>query len=171
MGEYVSIDNRLEWRRAKVIVAGLDIGAVGSKVVFLMDGKPFAFSHVPTLMPKESSLKALNAVLTKTGLTLENIHCVVATGRGGSQVPFAHRKITEISCAAAGAIHLWGSSVRTVLDGGGQSCRVIHCTEKGRVTDFLWNDKCAVGIGRAIETFAYLSKKEFSEIENTLLPI
>jgi len=56
--------------------------------------------------------------------------------------------------------------VRTVLDAGGQSCRVIHCTEKGRATGFLWNDKCAAGIGRSMESFAHLVKKEVTEIGN-----
>jgi predicted CoA-substrate-specific enzyme activase len=54
--------------------------------------------------------------------------------------------------------------VRTVLDAGGQSCKVIHCTGKGRATAFLWNDKCAAGIGRSIEGFADLVKKEITEI-------
>jgi activator of 2-hydroxyglutaryl-CoA dehydratase len=56
-----------------------------------------------------------------------------------------------------------------VLDAGGQSCKVIHCTEKGRVTAFLWNDKCAAGIGRSVETFADLVKKEVTEIGNIAL--
>jgi benzoyl-CoA reductase subunit A len=56
-----------------------------------------------------------------------------------------------------------------VLDAGGQSCKVIHCTEKGRATAFLWNDKCAAGIGRSMEVFADLVKKEVTEIGNIAL--
>jgi len=59
--------------------------------------------------------------------------------------------------------------VRTVLDAGGQGCKVIHCTQKGRATAFLWNDKCAAGIGRSMETFADLVKKEVTEIGNIAL--
>jgi benzoyl-CoA reductase subunit A len=59
--------------------------------------------------------------------------------------------------------------VRTVLDAGGESCKVIHCTEKGRATSFLWNDKCAAGIGRYMETFADLVQKEVAEIGNIAL--
>ncbi len=107
--------------------------------------------------------------LAKTHLRLEDIHYQVATGRGRTQVPFAHKTISEIACGAAGAVHIWGPSVRTVLDVGGQSCKVIHCTEKGRATSFLWNDKCAAGIGRSMETFADLVKKEVTEIGNVTL--
>ncbi len=112
---------------------------------------------------------ASNAALAKTDLTLENIHYLVGTGRGRTQVPFARETISEIACGAAGAVHIWGPSVRTVLDAGGQSCKVIHCTEKGRATAFLWNDKCAAGIGRSMETFADLVQKEVTEIGNIAL--
>jgi predicted CoA-substrate-specific enzyme activase len=164
MSESASVREQLDWTRAKVIVAGVDIGAVSSKAVILLDGQPYAFSQVATLTPKESALRVINAALDKTHLKLENIHYTVATGRGRTQIPFARRTITEIACGAAGAVHIWGPSVRTVLDAGGQSCKVIHCTERGRATSFLWNDKCAAGIGRSMEAFADLVKKDLTEI-------
>ncbi|MFH1350456.1 MAG: acyl-CoA dehydratase activase [Pseudomonadota bacterium] len=169
MSEYASINEELDWTRAKRIVAGIDSGAVSSKAVILLDGQPYAFSHVRTRTPKESAFSAINAALAKTHLKLENIHYLVATGRGRTQVPFARETITEIACGAAGAVHIWGPSVRTVLDAGGQSCKVSHCSEKGRATAFLWNDKCAAGIGRSMEAFADLVKKEVTEIGNIAL--
>jgi len=168
--EYASMNEHLDWTRAKVIVAGVDIGAVSSKAVILLDGQPYAFSQVRTRTPKESAFKAINAALAKTQLKLENIQYIVGTGRGRTQVPFARKTISEIACGAAGAVHIWGPSVRTVLDAGGQSCKVIHCTEKGRATAFLWNDKCAAGIGRSMEAFADLVKKEVTEVGNIALP-
>ncbi len=167
--EYTSMNEQLDWKKAKVIVAGIDVGAVSSKAMILLDGQPYSVSQVPTRTPKESALKAINAALAKTRLTLENIQYVVGAGRGRRQVPFARRTISEIACGAAGAVHIWGPSVRTVLDAGGQSCRVIHCTDKGRATAFLWNDKCAAGIGRSMETFADLVKKDVTEIGDIAL--
>ena len=167
--EYASMDEQRDWKKAQVIVAGIDVGAVSSKVMILVDGQPYAVSQVATRTPKESAFKAMNAALAKTDLTLENIQYRVGTGCGRTQVEFAHKTISEIACGAAGAVHIWGPSVRTVLDAGGQSCKVIHCTEKGRATAFLWNDKCAAGIGRSIETFADLVKKDLTEIGNIAL--
>jgi len=167
--EYASMNERLDLKKAKAIVAGVDVGAVSSKAVILLDGQPYAVSQVTTRTPKESAVKAMNAALNKTSLTLENIQYVVGTGRGRRQVPFARKTISEIACGAAGAVHIWGPSVRTVLDAGGQSCKVIHCTEKGRATAFLWNDKCAAGIGRSMETFADLVKKDVTEIGDIAL--
>jgi predicted CoA-substrate-specific enzyme activase len=169
MSEYATVNEELDWTKAKVIAAGVDSGAVSSKAVILLDGKPYAFSHVKTRTPKESAFAAINAALAKSSLTLENIHYIVATGRGRTQVPFARETITEIACGAAGAVQIWGPSVRTVLDAGGESCRAIHCTEKGRATAFLWNDKCAAGIGRYMETFADLVNKDVTEIGDIAL--
>jgi predicted CoA-substrate-specific enzyme activase len=39
---------------------------------------------------------------------------------------------------------------------GGQDCKAIHCDERGKVTAFLMNDKCAAGTGRGMEVFADL---------------
>jgi predicted CoA-substrate-specific enzyme activase len=167
--EYASINEQLDWKKALVIAAGVDVGAVSSKALILLDEQLYAFSQVRTRTPRESAFRAINAALAKTHLKLENIHYIVGTGRGRTQVPFARKTVTEIACGAAGAVHIWGSSVRTVLDAGGQSCRVVHCTEKGRATAFLWNDKCAAGIGRSMESFSGLVKKEVTEIGKVAL--
>ena len=169
MSDHASINDQLDWKGAKVITAGVDIGAVSSKAAILLDGQPYAFSQVITRTPKESAFKAINAALAETGLKLENIHYIVATGRGRTQAPFARKTVSEIACGAAGTVRMWGASVRTVLDAGGQSCKVIHCTEKGRATSFLWNDKCAAGIGRSMEAFADLVKKDLTEAGNIAL--
>jgi len=44
----------------------------------------------------------------------------------------------------------------SILDMGGQDCKAIHCDSKGKVTNFLMNDKCAAGTGRGMEVFADL---------------
>ncbi len=169
MSEYASMNRRVDSRKAKRIVAGVDIGAVSSKAMILLDAQPYAWAHVTTRTPKESAVRAISEALSQTNLKLEDIHTIVATGRGRTQVPFAHKAVSEIACGAAGAVHIWGPSVRTVLDAGGQSCRVIHCTEKGRATAFLWNDKCAAGIGRSMEYFAGLVRKDVTKIGNISL--
>jgi len=68
MSEYASMNEQLDWTRAKMIVAGVDIGAVSSKAVILLDGQPYVLSRVTTRAPKESALRAINAVLAQTDL-------------------------------------------------------------------------------------------------------
>ena len=38
--EYVSIKQNMDWKKAKVIAAGVDIGAMNSKAMILLDGQP-----------------------------------------------------------------------------------------------------------------------------------
>ncbi|MBU1349423.1 benzoyl-CoA reductase, bzd-type, subunit Q, partial [Patescibacteria group bacterium] len=91
-----------------------------------------------------------------TGLKIDGLQNTVGTGYGRVNVPFAKRSITETACHARGANWMYGSSVRTVLDVGGQDCKAIRCDEKGKVTNFIMNDKCAAGTGRGMEVFADL---------------
>jgi predicted CoA-substrate-specific enzyme activase len=89
-----------------------------------------------------------------TGLALKNVHYTVGTGYGRVNVPFADKAVTEIACHARGANFMYGPSVRTVLDMGGQDCKAIRCDDRGKVEAFLMNDKCAAGTGRFLEMMA-----------------
>jgi predicted CoA-substrate-specific enzyme activase len=59
---------------------------------------------------------------------------------------------------------MYGSSVRTILDMGGQDCKAIRCDERGKVTNFLMNDKCAAGTGRGMEVFAELLQVPIEDV-------
>jgi bzd-type benzoyl-CoA reductase Q subunit len=89
-------------------------------------------------------------------MTEDRMDYCVGTGYGRVNVPMADRTVTEIACHARGANFIYGPDVRTVLDVGGQDIKAIQCDEKGRVTNFLMNDKCAAGTGRGMEVFADL---------------
>jgi benzoyl-CoA reductase subunit A len=94
----------------------------------------------------------------------ERMDYAVGTGYGRVNVPFADRSMTEIACHARGANFIYGSSVRTVLDVGGQDIKAIHCDDKGKVINFLMNDKCAAGTGRGMEVFSDLLGVPIAEI-------
>jgi len=66
---------------------------------------------------------------------------------------------------------MYGSTVRTILDMGGQDCKAIHCDEKGKVTNFLMNDKCAAGTGRGMEVFADLLAVSIEEVGELSLDV
>jgi predicted CoA-substrate-specific enzyme activase len=88
---------------------------------------------------------------------------ILATGFGRAVVPFAHGSATEISCHARGA-HWFVPGVSTILDMGGQDCKGIRVNDRGDVTNFVMNDKCAAGTGRFIEIIADLMKIPLSEV-------
>ncbi|MDA8337535.1 MAG: benzoyl-CoA reductase, bzd-type, subunit Q [Peptococcaceae bacterium] len=147
----------LDWRSAEIVAAGVDVGSVSSQAVIMADGELYAFASMRTGPDSPASAEnAFNWAIAGTGLTLPDVHCTVGTGYGRVNVPFAHKTVTEIACHARGANFIYGPAVKTVLDMGGQDCKAIRCDEKGRVTSFLMNDKCAAGTGRGMEVFADL---------------
>jgi len=135
----------------------VDVGSVSSQAVVTVDGKLFAYSNMRTGSDSPKSAEnAMDWALEDTGMTLNDIHYIVGTGYGRVNVPFANRTITEIACHARGGNFMYGNTVRTILDMGGQDCKAIQCDERGKVQNFLMNDKCAAGTGRGMEVFADL---------------
>jgi len=155
--EYRWHDEGMNWKDADIISAGVDIGSVSSQAAILLDGKLYAFSNQRTGSDSPKSANtAVNWAMEGTGMELKNIHYTVGTGYGRVNVPFADKAITEIACHARGGNMMFGPTVRTILDMGGQDCKAIRCNEKGKVEAFLMNDKCAAGTGRGMEVFADL---------------
>jgi bzd-type benzoyl-CoA reductase Q subunit len=170
--EYHSVMPGKEWKNAKILTAGVDVGSVGSKAVVMADGEVYSWSVMRTgSNSSDSAKKALDWAMQDTGLTLKNLNYIVGTGYGRVNVPMANRAITEIACHAKGANYIWGPTVRTVLDVGGQDVKAIRCDEKGKVVSFLMNDKCAAGTGRGMEVIADLLKIPIEEVGKVSLSV
>jgi bzd-type benzoyl-CoA reductase Q subunit len=147
----------LDWRWAQFIAVGIDVGSVSSQAVILADGQILAYSNMRTGSDSaHSARQALSFALHAVAMPQDRINCCIGTGYGRVNVPFAKRTLTEIACHARGANLIYGPEVRTVLDVGGQDIKCIQCDEKGKVTHFLMNDKCAAGTGRGMEVFCDL---------------
>jgi benzoyl-CoA reductase subunit A len=72
----------------------------------------------------------------------------VGTGYGRATLPFPKGQIrSEILCHGLGA-HALFPGTRTVLDIGGQDTKAIQVDERGIVSSFQMNDRCAAGCGR-----------------------
>jgi bzd-type benzoyl-CoA reductase Q subunit len=170
--EYNWHDENIDPKGADIISAGVDVGSVSSQAVVMVDGQLYAFSNMRTGSDSpDSARNAMNWALEDTGLTIENLHFTVGTGYGRVNVPFANKAITEIACHARGGNMMYGNTVRTILDMGGQDCKAIHCDEKGKVTNFLMNDKCAAGTGRGMEVFADLLSIPIEEVGELSLDV
>lgn len=162
-GDWVNPDIK-EWKDA-CITAGVDIGSTSTQAVIMADRELYAYASIRTgSSSKDSAVKAMQKVMDLTGIREENIAFTMGTGYGRVNVPFADKTITEISCHAKGANYIYGPTVRTILDMGGQDCKAIHCDEKGRVVSFMMNDKCAAGTGRGMEVIADLLGVPIGEI-------
>ena len=136
------------------ISAGVDIGSTASKAVILKDGEPAAQIVGPSSTnPKRTAREIYDKALEQAGAAADEVACVVGTGYGRTQVEFADRNISEITCHGRGAHHLCPTA-RTVIDIGGQDTKAIIVDTKGNLMDFVMNDKCAAGTGRFLEAMA-----------------
>ena len=155
----------VDWKNAQHVCAGIDVGSVSSQAVIMTDGQIFAYGNMRTGSDSpESARHALNFALESTEMPEDRIDYCVGTGYGRVNVPMADRTVTEIACHARGAHLIYGPEVRTILDVGGQDIKVIQCDERGKVADFLMNDKCAAGTGRGMEVFADLLGVSINEV-------
>ena len=170
--EYRRVFNDKKWKNKDIITAGVDVGSVGSKAAIMIDGDVYSYGVMRTgSNSPESASKVLNMALQDTGLRAEDLKYIVGTGYGRVNVPMANKAITEIACHAKGANYIWGPSVRTVLDVGGQDIKAIRIDETGRVLSFLMNDKCAAGTGRGMEVFADLLQIPIEQIGEVSLKV
>ena len=98
--------------------------------------------------------RAIDAVLENAGMKKEDVAFTLATGYGrNSLMNFADKQMSELSCHARGAYFLF-PDVHTVIDIGGQDCKVISVGPQGKVLDFQMNDKCSAGTGRFFEVMS-----------------
>jgi len=162
----------LSWEDASIISAGVDVGSVSTQAVIMLDGEIYCYSSMRTgSNSPDSANNAMDWALEGTGLSLDKIQYIVGTGYGRVNVPFAKRAITEIACHARGANFIYGPEIRTVLDMGGQDCKAIRCDQRGKVTAFLMNDKCAAGTGRGMEVFADLLQVHINDVGKMSLEV
>jgi benzoyl-CoA reductase subunit A len=153
--EEEGVSTGVDCKKATVVTAGVDVGAISSEAAIMCDGELAAYSIIRTgADSRASGQKALDKVLKAAGLEIGDVRKIVSTGYGRSNASFANKTMTEIACHVRGAHYMYGPTVRTVLDIGGQDTKAIKCDQYGNVVAFIMNDKCASGVGRGVETFA-----------------
>jgi len=147
-----------------LIAAGIDVGSTTTKAVVLVDGEWRGEALLPTgTNNRASAEEALAGALARAGVSREKVERIVATGYGRANIPFADKQVTEISCHGRGA-HASFPPARTVIDVGGQDSKVIRLDGRGRVVDFVMNDKCAAGTGRFLEVMARALETDLLEM-------
>ncbi|KMT22703.1 acyl-CoA dehydratase activase [Clostridium cylindrosporum] len=140
---------------------GIDIGSTSCKVIVLKNEEIIHKIIKPTGWSSVETANSVKDELEEMGINKDNAY-FVSTGYGRVSVPFADKKITEITCHGVGAAHMFGED-GVVLDIGGQDTKVITI-EGGKVQDFLMNDKCSAGTGRFLEVMANILGLDIIEL-------
>ena len=127
--------------------AGIDIGSRTIKLV-VAEGREIVASFLTdtTHDPLEQCKKLMEQT---------SFEKILATGYGRHcfETEFDVRTVTEIKAFARGAKALF-PSCRTILDIGGQDTKAIALDERGSVSKFEMNDRCAAGTGMFLEIIA-----------------
>lgn len=132
-----------------MLVAGVDVGSTQTKGVVMDDDRRILGRGITDTGARlsEAGDTAFRLALEDAGVARDDIDFVIGTGYGRFRVEFGDAQVTEISCHARGAAHLFPGT-RTVLDVGGQDTKAIKVGKDGEVLDFCMNDKCSAGTGR-----------------------
>lgn len=143
---------------------GIDSGSTSTELVVINKNLDIVKS-VMVRTGANAGIGAKNA-LEKADIDIKDIMHIVATGYGRKNIDFADDNVTEITCHAKGAKHLY-NDVKTIIDIGGQDSKVISLDENGKVIGFVMNDKCAAGTGRFLENMAKVLEISIDEMAQT----
>ncbi|MBI1988102.1 MAG: 2-hydroxyglutaryl-CoA dehydratase [Nitrospinae bacterium] len=134
-------------------VAGVDMGALATKVVILEGNRILAASTLVTGEVGEiEARRAMEEALKQAGLKMEDLKAVVSTGTGRKSIPFAQKQRTAMSCHAKGAYFLFPQA------------RVIRLSADGKVEDSVGNDKCAAGTGVFLDAMSRMLRVPLEEM-------
>jgi predicted CoA-substrate-specific enzyme activase len=138
------------------VFVGIDLGSRSSKIAVMKEDRSLELQKFDTMKfyRKYGKIENKRLVIDLNSLELPAGAVVTATGYGRQAVPVkGARIIPEIRAHMLGAMFLTGLTSFTLLDLGGQDSKVA-LVRKGRVVDFLTNDKCAASTGRYLENMA-----------------
>lgn len=149
---------------------GVDVGSTQTKAVIIDEsreivGRALTDTGANVIAAAEN---AYRVALAEHGIREEEVEYVIGTGYGRYRVTFGNTQVTEISCHARGAVHMFPNT-RTVLDMGGQDTKAIRVLESGDIFDFCMNDKCAAGTGRFLGAAAHALDIPLNDLGPTAL--
>ena len=127
--------------------AGIDIGSRTIKLV-TVEGKEIL--HSSSADTTHDPLEQCKRLMAQTSFDR-----ILATGYGRHffETHFDVPTVTEIKAFARGAKAIF-PDCRTILDIGGQDTKAIALDERGNVSKFEMNDRCAAGTGMFLEIIA-----------------
>jgi len=142
---------------------GIDVGSQQSKGVILEDETLLASLTLPSgVNHRETAEKLRERLLAELNRPAAVTYCV-STGCGAENVPYADERVYDIQCSARG-IHHFSGSVRTLIEVGARSTRVIKVNQAGKVIKFAVTDKCAAGSGVFLQIVANVLRIGLEEV-------
>jgi activator of 2-hydroxyglutaryl-CoA dehydratase len=146
-----------------VYALGIDVGSLNVKAVVLNGSGLIVSTTLPAGEGAEAIAKtAVEEVIRKSGLGQEGGY-IVATGIGGKSITFSQQQKAITTCLARGVHHILPAS-RMIIDLGAETSTVLKINDRGRVTDWAGQDKCAAGTGMFLQAMAKVMQVKLDEM-------
>jgi len=145
---------------------GLDIGSTLTKAV-IFNEQIHGYKIASTGANCSNTVQTIvEDLLNQNNLPESAINYTVATGYGRRLINLADSTISEITANVKGAIWMGKTEkkIQTIINIGGQDCKVIALDERGNAKNFAMNDKCAAGTGRFLEVMSRLLEVNLDEM-------
>jgi predicted CoA-substrate-specific enzyme activase len=143
---------------------GIDIGSGYAKAIVCNGLQPVSRSIKPSGGDYKAAVQtAAGQALDNIGLALDDVSCTRATGYGADAVEFAGGASSDIVCHATG-IHQIFPNVGVLVDIGAHFSKAIKLDNRGKVVNFVMNEKCAGGSGKFLQIIARILHIDISEI-------
>lgn len=143
---------------------GIDIGSTTSKCILLKDGREIlAKSLQKGGLGTKGPEQATAGIWEESCLSETDVSRTIVTGYGRKKYVGADGEMSELSCHALGGEFIF-PGLRTLIDIGGQDAKIIVLNEKGHMTNFIMNDKCAAGTGRFLDVMASILQMDINDM-------
>lgn len=143
---------------------GLDIGSLNTKAVVMDDDRILSSAVILSSDSAEHSARAaLKQALA--GVADDGDVYIVSTGVGGKLISFSRQQKAITTCLARGVRYLLPHA-RTVIDMGAETITVVRINERGKVSDYGNQDKCAAGTGIFLQQMASLLRLSMEEMSS-----
>ncbi|HEY8910347.1 MAG TPA: acyl-CoA dehydratase activase [Desulfosporosinus sp.] len=153
-------------------ICGIDLGSRSVKIALMQqksEGERLEILRLESLdtirFYREYGRKqGEKLVVDFEALGLPTVERLVSTGYGRNTLELAGGEaIPELKAHVLGAIYQTGLKDFTLVDLGGQDSKIIQ-VRKGKMIDFLTNDKCAASSGRYLENMASILDVTLEEL-------
>ena len=143
-------------------VCGIDLGSRSVKIALMVQPKQEARLEILRLESLDTirfyreygRKQGEKLVVNFEALGLPVVDRLISTGYGRNTLELAGgQAIPELKAHVLGAVYQTGLMDFTLIDLGGQDSKIIQ-VRKGKMIDFMTNDKCAASSGRYLENMA-----------------
>ncbi len=146
---------------------GIDVGSLNTKAVVL--GPEGVLGRAAVETGDEANASAREAAIQAAAAASlpwdDGDWYIVSTGHGGKAVTFSQLQKAITTCAGRGAAFLM-PEVRVVIEMGAESTVAIKVNDRGRLSAWENQDKCASGTGIFLQQMAILMHVPISELSD-----